>query len=639
MRRRLVSLRIAALLAAGFVLLRVVYRIVFGGASGNGILIVDLPRIPLAGPFSHITLFGDVTTGGIALAAVSALPFAGLILAFGVLSLVVDVRALLTRGAVRGPVRTVSRALVVAWATFPALVASVRRVRIARELRGERSAASLIVPVLEQTVERAVALGSSMEVRGFASSRAIEPVCERPAVLRDAALGFDGSWALERIDLALKPGTLTLVTGATGSGKSTLLHALSGVFQHVLDGEQRGEIEVGGADRGAVPPRDTAGFVGVVAQAVRLSFVAETVAEELGFAVAMRGVAPEIVRARAEEVASRLGITHLLEREVIALSAGEACLVAIGAAIVTRPVLLLADEPLADLDSAARDRVVGALRELAHEGGVCVVVAEHATREWGSAVDLRLELRDRRVHRVDEPGRGRPVVPRSPLISGAPIARVDHLSVSHGELDAVDDATFVLSAGELVALRGPNGAGKSSLLHAMARPPGARSVFARDRDVHALRRGVRRRAIALVPEAFDDLLFAITVEQECRRADRRGAEPGTGDRFARFLGHASLADAGPLRTRHPRDLSAGERLCLVLAIQLAARPDVLLVDEPTRGLDAAARELVGAALVATTASGAAVMVATHDRDFAERFATRTLAMDAGRVLQAAEVPS
>ena len=211
--------------------------------------------------------------------------------------------------------------------------------------------------------------------------------------------------------------------------------------------------------------------------------------------------------------------------------------------------------------------------------------------------------------------------------------------MSHGDQGAVDDASLELFAGELVALRGPNGAGKSTLLHAMARPPRARTVYAGDRDVHALRRGARRRAIALVPEAFDDLLFSITVEQECRRADRLGVDTGTGDRFARFLGHASLADADTLRTRHPRDLSAGERLCLVLAIQLAARPDVLLVDEPTRGLDAGARDLVGGALVAATASGAAVLVATHDRDFADRFATRTLSMKDGRVLQPAGVPS
>jgi energy-coupling factor transport system ATP-binding protein len=179
MRRRLASLRIAVLLAAGFILLRVVYRIVFGGAGGNGILIVELPRIPLEGPFSHITLFGDVTTGGILAAARSAVPFALLILGFGVLAVIVDLRALLARGAVRGPVRTVSRALVVAWATFPALLGSIQRVRVARELRDERSAASLLVPVLEQTIERAVALGASMEVRGFASTHLRVPADPR----------------------------------------------------------------------------------------------------------------------------------------------------------------------------------------------------------------------------------------------------------------------------------------------------------------------------------------------------------------------------------------------------------------------------------------------------------------------------
>jgi energy-coupling factor transport system ATP-binding protein len=625
MHRRLASLRIAALLAAGFVLLRVVYRVVFGGAGGSGILIVDLPRIPLGGPFSHISLFGEVTAGGVLAAARSALPFAALILGFGVLAAVIDLRALIARGAVRGPVKTVSRALVVAWATFPALVESVRRVRVARELRDERSAAALLVPVLEQTIERAVALGASMEVRGFAATRRVDPICERPAELRDVSLGFEGRWALRGVTRSFAPGTLTLISGATGSGKTTLLQALSGVHQHVLDGDQDGEIEVGGAERATVPPRETAGYVGVVAQAVRLSFVADTAAEELGFAVAMRGAAPEIVRARAEEVAGRLGITRLLDRRVGELSAGEACLVAIGAAIATRPVLLLADEPLADLDATARRRVVGVLERLAHEGGVCVIVAEHATAEWGDAVDVRLELRDGGLH---------PAAPATPVVpshatghAGDEVARVDGLSVRLRDIAIVEDAALTLNAGELVALQGPNGAGKSTLLDAMARPRTAGTVRVAGRDVHALRRSARRRAVALVPEAFDDLLFSTTVAQECRRADRRAGTTGTARRFAVFLGRAD----DELLSRHPRDLSAGERLCLVLAIQLAAEPRVLLVDEPTRGLDAAARALVGDALGAAAASGAAVLVATHDREFAGRYAGRTIAMAAGRI--------
>ena len=483
-----------------------------------------------------------------------------------------------------------SRALVVAWATFPALLDSIRRVRVARELRDERSAASLLVPVLEQTIERAVALGASMEVRGFASTHPVDPVCERPAVIRDASFGFDGRWTLEGVDLDFAPGTLTLITGATGSGKSTLLQALNGLFQHVFDGDQLGVVQVGGADRIATPPRETAGFVGVVAQSVRLSFVAGTVAEELGFAVAMRGAAPEIVRVRAAEVAERLGISHLLDREIGALSAGEACLVAIGAAIVTRPVLLLVDEPLADLDAVARQRVVTVLEELAHEGQVCVVVAEHATREWGR-VDTRLELRSGGVHPVAHSAPGR-AARRAAEDPGPVIARVEGLSVSHHGLVAVADADFTVSRGELVALRGPNGVGKSSLLHAMARPETTGTVFVAEQDVHSAGRRARRRAAALVPEAFDDLLFSTTVAQECHRADRRSRARDTAQRFVGFLG-ASADEAAGLLQRHPRDLSAGERLCLVLAIQLSARPRVLLVDEPTRGLDAAARRTGG----------------------------------------------
>lgn len=631
-RGRLAPLRAAAILAAAFVVLRLAYRVLFGGASGGEVRLLDLPRIPLGGPFEHITLFGPVTVGGLTAAFLSALPFAAVILAFGLLNVIVDVRGLFTRGAVRGPLRTVSRAIVIAWATFPALLDSVRRVRVARELRGERGAPSLLVPVFEHTVERALALAASMEVRGFAALGRLEPNCERPVVMRDAALGYAGTRILDNIDLALAPGTLTLVTGPTGSGKSSLLHAMSGLFQHFLEGEQSGTIEIGGVDRATTPPRETAGFVGVVPQSARLSFVAETVADELGFTLAVRGVAPVIVRDRAAEIARHLGIEHLLDRDVRALSAGEAGLVAIGAALVSRPVLLIVDEPGAELDAAARARVVGALDRLAHEAGVCVVVAEHNLLGWHEVADARLELRGASVHRLEpgeHPRAGAAAEPPSRTVPVDPRARIRRLSVAHGESTAVDDVSLDLAGGELVALHGPNGAGKSSLLHAIARPATPGTVMIDGQDVAALKPRRRRRAVALVPEAFDDLLFTTTVEEECRRAD------GAAEAFTRFLG---LADAKRLLARHPRDLSAGERLCLVIAIQLSARPGLLLVDEPTRGLDPAARELVGAALARAAASGTAVMVATHDAAFAERFATRSIAMDAGRIEAVAVTP-
>jgi energy-coupling factor transporter ATP-binding protein EcfA2 len=627
---RRAAITTAILVAAGFVALRVAYRIVFGGAGGSGPVLLDLPRIRLDGPFEHITLLGEVTTGGIAAAAVSALPFAALVLVIGVLAAVVDLRGALTRGASRGPVRSIARALVIALATVPALVTVVRRVRVARELRGERGLASLLVPVFEQTVERAVALGAAMELRGFAASRRVDPVCEAPALARSVSLGYGDAALLEHLDLDLTPGTLTLVTGATGSGKSTLLDALSGRLQHVAAGDQTGLLEVAGVDRRAVPPRETAGFVGVVAQSVRSSFVAATVSEELGFALTIRGVASELVHARVQEVAARVGITGLLDRDIHALSAGEACLVAIAAALVQHPVLLLVDEPLADLDDDARSRVVALLDRLAYEAGVCVVVAEHREREWGSAPDRILRIEQGQLVPADGTSAAIESVVLecpSPRRSGDVVAQLRDVSATFGDRLVVEPVSLDLRAGEVVALRGPNGAGKSSLLHAIARPVVRGRVLVDGRDVAARRPRRRRELVALVPEDLDDLFFASTVAEECRRADRRGFAR-TADRFLALLGRA---DSEAILARHPRDLSAGERLVLALAIQLSASPRVLLVDEPSRGLDAAARRLVADALVRAAGAGAAVVIATHDRAFADSLATLTITMADGRL--------
>ena len=258
--------RAAVLLAVGFVLLRVVYRVAFGGVGGTGAVLIDLPLLRLGGPFSHVTLLGPITAVGLGNAALSALPVAAVIVVFGALNAVIDVTRLIARGAGRGPLRAISRALVIAWATFPALLESVRRVRVARQLRGERGVAALLVPVFEQTIERALALAASMETRGLAaghprsahSTRSVHST--RPVTMTDAALGFDGPWRLEGLNITLVPGTLTVITGPTGSGKSSLLHSLSGLFQHFSEGRQGGLIEVAGVDRArtcgsALPPR------------------------------------------------------------------------------------------------------------------------------------------------------------------------------------------------------------------------------------------------------------------------------------------------------------------------------------------------------------------------------------------------
>jgi len=668
---RLGPLRAAAVLAVGFVAARVVYRVLFHGADGSGAVLLPLPEVRLAPPFAHVVLLGPVTTDGLVDAAASALPIALAILAFGVLNALVDLHRMFARASRRGPLRGIARALAIAWATLPSLADGARAVRFAQRLRGERGGVRLLLPLLQRTLERAGHVAAALELRGFAG-RGLDGDCLAPVEAHDVAVGFGavGHGArdaggpgihLPQV-LTLEAGTLTLVSGATGSGKSTLLRAIAGLHTHTDGGWIAGSLRVVGHDRATVPPRDLAQRVGVVLQHPREAFATERVRDEIGLALELRGVARVIVEARAAEVADRVGIARLLDRPTRGLSAGEATLVAIAAAIVEHPILLLVDEPLADLDADARVRVADLLGALAHEAGMCVVVAEHRVTALAAVADEVLRIDGGTVYAgvaaspAPLPRRDVPA-PRAhrDRRAAASALRVRGLTVRHGALTAVAGADLDLRAGEFVALTGPNGAGKSSLLAALALP-------ARGMDLDASGR------VALVPDASDDLFVYDTVAAECARADSRArrassrrrslsarsadrapafgapSEGGTTDtkrnpgdpehvgtaaRFAGFLGlDPDDPEVAARLARHPLDLSAGERRCLALAIQLATAPRVMLVDEPTRGLDPAARSVVWAALVSLADEGTAVLVASHEPEVAAH-ADRTLEMRAG----------
>jgi len=631
-------LRAAAALAALFVAVRVLYRVLFHGADGDGVVLLPLPVWRLPAPFAHVELLGPVTLDGLVDAALSALPIALVIVAFGLLNAVLDMPRLIARGARRGPLQGLARAVSIAWATLPSLADAVRSARFARQLRGERGGVRLLAPVLEHTLERATAVAAALELRGYAG-RGLSGSCTHPAELHGMTAGFGSDVVARATDLVLRTGMLTVLTGATGAGKSTLLHAVGGLHDHVDGGWTIGAVRVVGHDRRGVPPRDLARLVGVVLQRPRDAFATQHVRDEIGLALELRGVAPALVDARVREIAERVGVTGLLDRGLRGLSAGEATLVAIGAAIVENPILLLVDEPLADLDTAARERIVALLAALAHDAGMCVLVAEHRAAEFTDVADEWLRVDGGVISPVpappvtvpvpaaesaaaafDTPELAMPLPAQATIRTGAapirrsgerPIAlRATGITVRHGDRVAVDDAALTLRAGEIVALRGPNGAGKSSLLAVLAT-------------------GEHARAVALVPDDSDALFVRDTVAAECRREDRRQGLPA-GATVARFADTLRL-DAGTaaaVARRHPRDLSAGQRRCLAIALQTAGSPAVLLIDEPTRGLDPHARDLVVRAIVAQAEAGAAVLFATHDSEFAD-LADRELQMDAG----------
>ena len=371
-------LRAAAALAVVFIAARVIYRILFNGAGLGEPVLLDLPAMRLPAPYAHVVFLGPVSGPGLWAAVVSALPIAGMFLAFGLLNAWVDVARGFVHLARRGPMQGLARTLVVAWAALPALADAVTSVRLAFRLRGERFGPRALVPVLERTLEHAARVAAALELRGF-GSRA--PHCAGnddggPLLVRDAQFRI-GDASVNVPGFTPSSGSITVMTGPTGSGKSTVLRGIAGLLSHVDGGEISGTVRVAGADRATTPPRDTARHVGVVLQNPRAAFATTRVRDEISLALELRGMPSAAAKARVLEVADRIGVSALLDRNISTLSAGEATLVAIAAAVVDDPALLLVDEPLADLDTAARGRVIAVLSALARDAGVCVIVAEH----------------------------------------------------------------------------------------------------------------------------------------------------------------------------------------------------------------------------------------------------------------------
>jgi len=493
--------------------------------------------------------------------------------------------------------------------------------------------------------------------------------------------------ALTAVDLTVEEGELCLVVGRTGSGKSTLLGAVNGLVPHFTGGTLQGSVRLLGRDTREHRPRDLADIVGVVGQNPLAGFVTDTVEEELAYGMEQLALAPDVMRKRVEETLDLLGLADLRHRALRDLSGGQQQRVAIGSVLTTHPRVLVLDEPTSALDPTAAEEVLAAITRLVHDLGVTVMLAEHRIErvlqyadrvvhlspegraESGPPAELMVTssvappvvelgrlagwtplplsvrdarrrvgpLRERLSHCAPQPRRRRP----SDGI-GVPALRARGIVVRYGEVVAVNDIDLTLRAGEVTALMGRNGSGKSSLLWALQgsgrRDRGRVAVVAGGDAVSdvGLRGGLDpatldpargRRLVGLVPHEPGDLLYLDTVAGECERADNEsGANAGS---CARMLERIA---PGIAPSQHPRDLSEGQRLALVIAVQLSADPTVLLLDEPTRGLDYGAKRRLRDVVHELADRGRAVLLSTHDVEFVADTADRVVVMADGEVV-------
>jgi energy-coupling factor transport system ATP-binding protein len=464
-----------------------------------------------------------------------------------------------------------------------------------------------------------------------------------------------------------------------------LLGVVAGLVPAFSGGTLSGEVLLDGASVLDVPARDRAHVIGYVGQNPPAWFVTDTVEEELAFGMEQLGLPPTTMRRRVEETLDLLGIADLRQRDLRTLSGGQQQRVAIGSVLTTHPRLLVLDEPTSALDPTAAEDVLATITRLVHDLDVSVLLAEHRLERVVPFAD-RMCLLDGAGHlRVGEPGDvllDAPIAPpivelgrlagwrplpltvrdarrraRDLPIPGAPTGRVAEpadrepvrrvrgeavvearrVVVMRGRTTVLREVDLELHAGTVTALMGRNGAGKSSLLWTLQGRYGAERGTVRvvGDDPHALKPEQRRAHTGLVPQTPADLLYLETVAEECAASDA-GAEAADGT----CAGLLDLIAPGIDPATHPRDLSEGQRLALALAVVLTAKPPVLLLDEPTRGLDYAAKHALAGILrdlAEDPAAPRAVLVATHDVEFAAYVADRVVVLAEGEVVSSGPV--
>jgi energy-coupling factor transport system ATP-binding protein len=479
---------------------------------------------------------------------------------------------------------------------------------------------------------------------------------------------------LQHVALQIPEGELCVVVGETGSGKTTLLRAINGLVPHFSGGTLAGTITVDGRTTQQNRPRDLADVVGFVGQNPLATFVTEAVEDELAYTMENLGIPSDAMRRRVEDIIDLLGLHDLRDRSLRALSGGQQQRVAIGAVLTASPRVLVLDEPTSALDPAAAEEVLSTLARLVHDLGLTVVMAEHRLErvipfadrvvlipgdgarvvegrpaeimrtasvapplvELGRLIGwdpLPLTVRDARRQAAPLRLRLAPLGPPSHAAgsngSAPEAAAVRKLGVSYGPVVALDGVDLSVRGGEVMVLMGRNGSGKSTLLNTLAggRVPNRGAVVVGGRDPHKLGSAELIRLVGLVPQDPGLLLYGESVQAECRTADKVSAL-GEGTTLATL---ARVLPGMPV-DRHPSDLSEGQRLALALAVVLAPAPTVLLLDEPTRGLDYPSKDRLIVVLRELADRGHAIVLATHDVELAARVADRAVVLADGQII-------
>jgi energy-coupling factor transport system ATP-binding protein len=451
--------------------------------------------------------------------------------------------------------------------------------------------------------------------------------------------------ALHRITLSLDKGRCIMVTGPSGAGKTTLCLAASGILHHEYGGKKEGSVVVDGRNiTDYTSLSDLAQNIGVVFDDAEAQMIFTTVEEEILSALEYRGLTAAVIEERLSGIMKTTYLEELKDRSPHNLSGGQKQRVALAATLALGNEILILDEPTSELDEHATRRIAGILKDLKDQGKTILLI-EHKFNNFRNMVDTLIVmengritasgipdevLKDNRIRDMILPDFSKIQKNYRDVQNDDPIITVQDLSHFYGNVPALSGVSLTIRKGEFVAIVGENGSGKTTLVKHFNRllSPTTGDVIVNGKNTKKCSIAALAHDVGLVFQNPDHMFFADTVREEIAYG-----VGNLGVRNSDTVIDAALRDAGlsGSASLYPRWLSRGERQRLGIACVVAMQPSVIVLDEPTTGLDGCEALLVIDILKKLQKDGHTIIIITHNRDIAQHCADRIITMENGHI--------
>lgn len=447
-------------------------------------------------------------------------------------------------------------------------------------------------------------------------------------------------WVLKGVDLTIQEGDYILICGRSGSGKSTFGYLLNGLIPHFFEGIFEGIVSVCGQDTRDLTVADLLSRVGLVFQNADAQLFNSTVESEIAFGLESLGLGSKEIDAKIEKTVDSLGIAHLLDRSPMSLSGGEKRLVAIASVLCLDPPVIVLDEPFGHLDREGAQMVREVLQKL-HRRGTTLIVIEQRMSGVLEDVSRCVVLDHGKILFDGLPATAGAILDEHHLVPhypqrrtagakpGSPILRMEHVGSTLEDDVILEDVSLAVMEGEILGIVGKNGAGKTTLIkhfNGLLRSKDG-IVLYRDKNIRGRAPSEMAASVGISFQNPNDQFFKSTVRDEIMvgmRPGSRGTKQWVDELYSLFDLHG-LLDLSPYR------LSEGQKKRVAIASILVAKPEILVLDEPTVGQDGHFLETLAGLLVSLREKGFTIVIVTHDLKFAQAIADRLIVVHEGNI--------